>query len=148
MKEKGIHVINLELKIEWVIPEKKIADFFSIPKNKKVLKLSKLKGTQGDSIVYFQSYFHPRIDVHENDDFDIPLYTMLERKYGIIVVRSMENISARLAGNIGKKLKIAASEPVLFRERFVYDVGERPIEYNVGFYRSDKFIYSIDIKKA
>jgi GntR family transcriptional regulator len=148
MKEKGIHVINLELKVEWVIPEKKIADFFSIPKNKKVLKLSKLKGTQGDSIVYFQSYFHPRIGVHENDDFDIPLYTMLERKYGIIVVRSMENISARLAGNIGKKLKIAASEPVLFRERFVYDVGERPIEYNVGFYRSDKFIYSIDIKKA
>lgn len=148
MKEKGINVINLELKAELVIPEKHVADFFSIPKNKKVLKLSKLKGTQGDSIVYFESYFHPRIGVNENDDFDIPLYTMLERKYGIIVVRSLENISARLAGTFGKKLKIAASEPVLYRERFVYDIGERPIEYNVGYYRSDKFIYSIDIKKA
>ncbi len=68
--------------------------------------------------------------------------------HGIIVVRSAENISARLAGNIGKKLKIAASEAVLFRERFVYDAGDRPIEYNIGYYRSDKFIYSIDIKKA
>lgn len=148
MKEKGINVINLELKAEWVIPEKNIADFFSIPKNKKVLKLSKLKGTQGDTIVYFESYFHPRIGVNEKDDFDIPLYTMLERKYGIIVVRSFENISARQAGNIAKKLKIPAAEPVLYRERFVYDIGERPIEYNVGYYRSDKFIYSIDIKKA
>ncbi len=148
MKEKGIDVSNLELKVEWVVVDKKIADFFSIAKNKKVLKLSKLKGTRGDSIVYFESYFYPRIGVNENDDFDIPLYTLLERKYGIIVVRSAENISARLAGNIGKKLKIAASEPVLFRERFVYDAGDRPIEYNIGYYRSDKFIYSIDIKKA
>jgi GntR family transcriptional regulator len=148
MKEKGIQVVNLELKVEWVVADKHVADFFSIPKNKKVLKLSKLKGTQGDPIVYFESYFHPRIGVNENDDFDIPLYTMLERKYGIIVVRSLENISARLAGVIGKKLKITASEPVLYRERFVYDIGERPIEYNLGYYRSDKFIYSIDIKKA
>ena len=148
MKEKGIHVMNLELKVEWVFAEKKITEFFGITRNKKVLKLSKLKGTEGDSIVYFESYFHPRIGVDENDDFDIPLYTMLEKKYGIVVVRSVENISARLAGSIGKKLKIEASAPVLFRERFVYDVGERPIEYNIGFYRSDKFIYSIDIKKA
>lgn len=148
MKEKGIHVINLELKVELVLADKKITDFFNIAKNKKVLKLSKLKGTEGDAIVYFESYFHPRIGVNENDNFDIPLYTMLEQKYGIIVVRSVENISASLAGNIGKKLNIAALEPVLFRERFVYDMGERPIEYNIGYYRSDKFIYSIDIKKA
>ncbi len=148
MKEKGIHVTNLKLDVEWVAADKKIADFFSIVKNKKVLKLSKLKGAEGDSIVYFESYFHPRIGVNENDDFDIPLYTMLEQKYGVVVVRSAENISARLASNIGKKLKIAALEPVLFRERFVYDVGERPIEYNLGYYRSDRFIYSIDIKKA
>lgn len=148
MREKGIHVINLELKVESVVPDKKIADFFGITKSKKVLKLSKLKGAQGDPIVFFESYFHPRIGVNEKDDFDIPLYTMLEREYGIVVVRSSENISARLAGNIGKKLKIAATEPVLVRERFVYDIGERPIEYNLGYYRSDKFIYSIDIKKA
>jgi GntR family transcriptional regulator len=148
MKEKGVDVINLELKIEWIQANKKISEFFGISKNKKILKLSKLKGTQGDAIVYFESYFHPRIGLNERDNFDIPLYTMLENKYGIIVVRSSENINAMLAGNIGKKLKIAASEPVLFRERFVYDIGDRPIEYNLGYYRSDKFIYSIDIKKA
>ena len=148
MREKGIHVTNFELKIEWVIAEKKLTDFFNIPKNTKVLKLSKLKGTAGDTIVYFESYFHPRIGINEKDDFDIPLYTMLERNYGVVVIRSSENISARLAGEIGRKLKIAGSQPVLLRERFVYAVGDRPIEYNLGYYRSDKFIYSIDIMKA
>jgi GntR family transcriptional regulator len=148
MREKGIHVTNFELKIEWVIADKKLTDFFNIPKNTKVLKLAKLKGSAGDTIVYFESYFHPRIGINEKDDFDIPLYTMLERKYGVVVVRSSENISARLAGDIGKKLKIAASQPVLLRERFVYAAGDRPIEYNLGYYRSDKFIYSIDIMKA
>lgn len=37
----------------------------------------------------------------------------------VIVVRSSENISARLAGDIGKKLKIATSQPVLL-ERDLY----------------------------
>jgi len=148
MREKGIDVINLELKVEWVSADKKISDFFNIVKNTKVLKLSKLKGTAGDTIVYFESYFHPRIGITEKDEFDIPLYIMLEKKYGVVVVRSSENISARLAGDIGKKLKIRVSEPVLFRERFVFDAGDRPVEYNLGYYRSDKFIYSIDIKKA
>jgi GntR family transcriptional regulator len=39
------------------------------------------------------------------------------------------------------------TDPILVRERFVYDPGDRPVEYNIGFYRADKFTYSIDIKK-
>lgn len=148
MREKGVYVINLELKVEWVPADKKIADFFNIAKNTRILKLSKLKGTAGDTIVYFESYFHPRIGVNEKDEFDMPLYTMLEQKYGVVVVRSLENISACRADKVCKKLKIGASEPVLFRERFVYDAGDRAVEYNLGYYRSDKFIYSVDITKA
>lgn len=148
MKEQGIHVINLELKIEYEFASQKIADFFGIEKNTKLLKLSKLKGTEGEPIVYFQSYFHPRIGVSEKDDFNMPLYSMLESNYGIVVARSLENISAELAGNHAAKLGIAKSAPVLARERFVYDVGDRPVEYNLGYYRSDKFTYSMNIKKA
>ena len=112
------------------------------------LKLSKLKGTAGEPIVYFESYFHPRIGLNNKDDFGMPLYTMLEEKYGIMVKRSSENIKAMLAGKIAKKLKVLESDPILFRERYVYDAGDRPTEYNLGYYRSDKFTYSIDIKKT
>jgi GntR family transcriptional regulator len=148
MRERGIHVINLELKIEWVLANTNLSTFFNIDKGRKVLKLSKLKGTAGEPIVYFESYFHPRIGLDNNDDFEMPLYTMLENKYGIMVKRSSENIKAMLAGKMAKKLKVAESDPILFRERFVYDAGDRPTEYNLGYYRSDKFTYSIDIKKT
>lgn len=149
MQEKGIVVTNLQVKIEWVKVNETIRTFFNLDPDKKVLKLSKLKGEEsGEPIVYFESWFHPRIGVTEKDDFDRPLYPMLEERYGVVVRRSNENISARTAGSLGRKLKVAPTFPVLFRERFVYDVGDRPVEYNLGYYRSDKFIYSIDIKKG
>ncbi len=149
MKERGVWVKNLKIKTEFVPADEKIARFFNIDLHKEVLKLSKLKGAAGEPIVYFESYFHPRIGISQQDDFSIPLYRMLEDKYGVIVVRSNEQISAILAGPVmAKKLKVDPEAAVLLRERYVYDPGDRPIEYNLGYYRSDKFTYAIDIKKT
>jgi GntR family transcriptional regulator len=148
MKERGIHVTNMSLKAEFVQADQLLMNFFNIDDGREVLKLSKLKGSEGDPIVYFESYFHPRIGLTREDDFSIPLYPMLEEKYGVIVVRSKEHIKAELAGPLGKKLGISAASPILLRERYVFDPGDRPIEYNLGYYRSDKFTYSIDIQKA
>lgn len=147
MKERGVNVQNLLLSVELVPATKEIAQFFNIKVKRLVLKLCKLKGVDDDPIVYFESYFHPRIPLSKEDDFSIPLYPMLESQYGVKVVRSNEKIKAQLAGDMAEKLMIKPHDPVLFRERFVYDPGERPIEYNVGYYRSDKFTYSIDIIK-
>ncbi|MGC4233581.1 MAG: GntR family transcriptional regulator [Niabella sp.] len=146
MKERGIDVSNLFIKSSWVMPTEKLAQFFNISPQKKLFKLSKLKGTKDGPIVLFESYFHPRIGISPNDDFSMPLYSLLESKYGVRVVRSDENISAKLAGNLGSKLQVANDSPILVRERFVYDPGDRPVEYNIGYYRSDKFSYSISIK--
>jgi len=148
MRERGIHVDNLFLKAEFVQVNEKVAQFFNIPLQQDVLKLSKLKGAEGEPIVYFESYFHPRIGLTREENFSKPLYTLLEEKFGVQVVRSNEKITASLAGKMAKKLNIAAGDPILIRERFVYDPGERPIEYNMGFYRADKFTYSLDIRKT
>ncbi|AYD47337.1 GntR family transcriptional regulator [Arachidicoccus soli] len=148
MRERGVHVENLFVKAEYVQADKKIADFFNIRLNKKILKLSKLKGTDDEPIVFFESYFHPRIGLVPEDDYSRPLYSLLEEKFGVLVVRSNENISASLAGSFSKRLKVSVHDPILIRERYVYDPGDRPIEYNLGYYRADKFSYSIDIRKA
>ena len=147
MKEMGIDVRNIFIKTEFVPATEDLANFFKIDIERPVFKLSKLKGTGDDPIVYFESYFHPRIGISKNDDFNMPLYTMLEQTYGVKVVRSSEKITAKRAGSMGKKLDTPADAPILFRERFVYDPGDRPVEYNVGYYRSDRFTYSIDIRK-
>src|ERR1700743_1755441 len=64
MHEKGIVVSNLQLRIEWVPVSETIRNFFNVEADRKILKLSKLKGEEsGEPIVYFESWFHPRIEI-------------------------------------------------------------------------------------
>lgn len=148
MKSRGINVINLEVSFEKVKANARIADFFKIEPGTEIVKLSKLKGLENEPIVFFESYFHPRIELKSEDDLNKPLYQLLEEKYYILADRSSEHINAVTDIRIAKKLKVPSKSPILFRERFVYDPGNRPIEYNLGYYRSDKFTYSIEIKKG
>lgn len=146
MESRGIKVVNMYLRLDTVKADEKVATFFNIKEGTPVVKLSKLKGVGNEPIVFFVSYFHPRIVITNEDNLEKPLYQLLNDKFSISVVRSAEHISARKAGDYAEMLKTNKNEPILFRERFVYDPGDRPIEYNVGYYRSDKFVYSIEIK--
>ncbi|MEN8115838.1 MAG: GntR family transcriptional regulator [Bacteroidota bacterium] len=148
MSEKGVLFKNYVITAEFVEITEKIAVFFNVGKSMKVLKLTRLRGDKDYPFVCFESYIHPRIGVSENEDFEQPLYELLENKYKTIVAVSKEKISARLASKItAKRLKIKKGEPVLIRERFVSDPGNRPVEYNIGFYAAEKFTYSIEIKR-
>ena len=61
---------------------------------------------------------------------------------------SREEITARRAqARIAALLGISGGEPILIRERFVSDPGGRPVEYNIGYYRADKFTYTIEIER-
>ncbi len=147
MTQKGIAFDNAELSCSWIRADEKLAHFFRIRKNTAVLQLRRLRAVDGKPVVYFESCFHPRIGLAESDDFRQPLYQLLEEQFGVVVVRSNEHIRAQLAGTMARKLDIRPGDPILVRERFVYDPGDRPVEYNIGFYRADQFTYSIDIKK-
>lgn len=128
--------------------EPKIASFFNIKEGTTIVKLTRLRGDDHGPFVYFESYFHPRIGLTGNENFARPLYELLEQDYHVIPSLSREKIKARLASAItAKRLQIKKGEPVLVRERFVFDPGDRPLEYNIGFYKADKFTYNIDIKR-
>ncbi len=147
MNGQGVAFMNYEIKATWVPAEEKIARFFDIPVGTRILCLSRLRGDGEAPFVYFESYFHPRIGISEQEDFSQPLYDLLNNKFGITVNASSERIKARNVTAItAKRLQMKTGEAVLIRERFVYALGDRPVEYNIGFYRADKFTYSIDIK--
>jgi len=148
MNEQGIQFINYDIKASIVPAPAKVAEFMGISPDSEVVRLVRLRGDKDVPFVYFESYFHPRIGLDVEEDFKAPLYELLEEKYSTIAVLSKERISARLASQItADRLRIAPGEAILKRERFVYDPGNRPIEYNIGFYRADKFSYSIDISR-
>jgi len=148
MKARGIPIKNFELHLSWVFPDEKVANFFEIKADKKVLKLERLRGGQDGPFVYFVSYFHPRVGLTGEEDFTRPLYEILEKDHLVVAQLSKEEISARAADKlIAAKLDTEPGSPLLFRKRFVYDQAERPIEYNLGYYRADSFIYTVESRR-
>jgi len=145
MKLRGIVIKNFELHVTWVFPDDALANFFEIKTDRKILKMERVRGKPNEPFVYFASYFHPRVGLTGDEDFKKPLYEMLEHDHSVIATLSKEEISAKAADSfIAAKLKIAVGSPVLFRKRFVFDQGERPIEFNLGYYKADSFVYTVE----
>lgn len=148
MHDKGVDFQNYEIKVSWTLADQDIADVFGIDTGTKILKLERLRGLEAGPIVYFVSYFHPRVGLTGNEDFSKPLYEMLERDYHTVVVLSKEEISATLADEqLATVLNTQPGDPILLRKRIVCDPGDRPVEYNIGYYRADRFTYSIDVAR-
>ena len=148
MNEQGVAFINFDVQAKMVPISKEVSRFFRIEEYADVLALRRLRGDEEGPFVYFISYFHPRIGLTGKEDFSQPLYELLEKEYSTIPVRSSEVIRAQLPEiEIAKKLNINPESPILIRERSVYDPGDRPIEFNIGYYRADKFSYSVDIRR-
>ncbi|MBK8501370.1 MAG: GntR family transcriptional regulator [Saprospiraceae bacterium] len=148
MHEKGLEFINYSLKSGNIKATSDIAQHLQIERGKKVIKLERLRGLDDGPFVYFISYFHPRIGFTGKEDFTRHLYEIMEQDYATIPSISHEEIKAILADEfLAEQLSVPVGEPILFRKRIVCDPGERPIEYNLGYYRADRFSYSIDIKR-
>lgn len=145
MRAMGMEVQNFELHVSRKAAPEEACSFFSAGSGASLLCLERLRGRPSFPFVYFISYFSPDIPLALEEDFSMPLYGILEEKYGVRVKTSREMISAKgaplwLAGKLG----INENDPVLVRKRFVLDAGNVPVEYNIGFYRADSFTYSIE----
>ncbi|HYG20841.1 MAG TPA: GntR family transcriptional regulator [Ohtaekwangia sp.] len=148
MHSKGVAFINHDIRVSWVEPPEEVSRMLGINGNKTILKLERLRGEQKKPFVYFISYFHPRVGLTGNEDFSRPLYNILEEDHHTIPSMSKEKISALAAtAAIAKKLLVKKGEPILLRRRLVCDPGDRPVEYNLGYYRGDSFSYEIDIRR-
>lgn len=148
MKSMGITIKNYELHICWEPASQEVARFFGVKSGTPLLRMSRVRGNEQSPIVFFVSYFNPSIGMTGEEDFTQPLYTILEQRYGVVVHKSVEEVSSMLAGDeLAQKLYIQPCDPVLKRKRLVLDAARFPVEYNVGYYRADSFTYRIEAEK-
>ena len=150
MKVLGVEVRNFELHISRKPMNNEISAFFqkANAQESRSLVLERVRGSKDYPFVYFISYFNPDLPLTGDEDFSNPLYEMLEEKYDVTVKTSKEEISASMAGpEIAEKLEIKPEDPILVRKRFVYDVNNVPVEYNIGYYRADSFKYTVDAER-
>ncbi|MDE6860067.1 MAG: GntR family transcriptional regulator [Duncaniella sp.] len=145
MKLHGMDVENFELHLSRKKAPTEAAEFFKVSEDIRILCLERLRGRPSQPFVYFISYFNPSIPMTGEEDLTMPLYENLQRNYGIRVKTSREMISACAAdSDLAEKLDISEGDPILVRKRFVLDVNDMPVEYNIGYYRADSFTYSIE----
>lgn len=145
MRILGINVHNFEMVVRWSLPTPDAQSFFGMPDEKKLLRLERLRGKKDLPFVYFVSEFNPVIPLTGSENFNIPLYEILESDFGIVVKTSKEELNAEAADEfIADKLEIKKGDPILIRKRFVLDENQLPVEYNIGYYRADSFTYSIE----
>jgi len=148
MRNQGVEVVNYLVKITKVQADDKVSQIFMIPKTKEVWKLEKIRGSKDAKHLYSVSYFHPRIGITGTENFNQPLYELLENEHHVIANISKEKLKAiKSDKNITNLLEIKPGDPILKRERLVCDSGDRPIEFNIVFYNTDYFSYDIDIKR-
>lgn len=148
MRNQGIDVVNYMVQNTLVYAPNEINEAMSISHSKKIWKLEKIRGSKDAKYLYSVSYFHPRVGITGKEDFNIPLYELLEKEHDIIVSTSKEKISAIKSTNeICLLLDVQKEMPILKRERLVCDPGGRPVEYNIVYYRTDSFTYDIEIKR-
>ena len=148
MTARGIPVKNFELHISWEVPNEGLVSFFDIDPDQKILKLERVRGRLEGPFVYFISYFHPRIGLTGDEDFKRPLYDILETDHHTVADLSKEEISAMVADKfLANKLDTQVGAAVLFRKRYVFDQADRPLEFNLGYYKADSFVYTVESRR-
>lgn len=149
MEDMGLSFINLLINVKQKKANKEVAKYLQIEPGTSVICLKRIRSTDQNPMVYFESHFHPRTGLSANENFETPLYELLDHDHNIVPVYSREEIKAIAATEkIAALLKIKKGAPVLARKRVVLDAGRKPIEFNTCYYRSDWFTYSIEIKRS
>ncbi len=151
MTARGYSFSYKEKKVSMLPAEEKLKKIFSLEQNTDIVTLERMV-VDVVPVVYFVSYFNPILNLDKDKEFlngkFRKLYEYLERSYEIKMIRSEEEITAKMPNNfIKRKLELPKNVPILCRERFVYDDKNRLIEYNIGYYNSERFSYNVSLEK-
>lgn len=148
MEDKGIPFKDLRHDVSVVKASQEISKRLQIASQVAVVRLERIRSTGRKPMVYFESYFHPRVGLTGQEDFKRPLYEMLDQQFHVVPVYSQEEIRAIVASKqVAALLQVPVGAAILERRRVVLDAGRKPIEYNICYYRSDWFTYSIELKR-
>lgn len=149
MKAKGIVVETFTTDARQVAAPADAARALRVNPATKVLRLDRLRGWDGQPMVHFRSYFHPRLALAATDRFELPLYEMLHQRFGVVADQSSEDLAGVAADRaLAARLKVRVGTPLLRRERTVLDRGGRPLEFAVVHYRCDRFRLSLQLRQS
>ena len=140
MRAKGIEVETYSTEAKLIPAPESAARALQVPLKTEILSLKRVRGWNGEPEVVFQSCFHPRLGLSAKDDFQKPLYELIQDRCSVVADESLEELSAVPADRrLARMLGVAINAPLLRRDRTVLDTGRRPMEFAIVHYRCDRF---------
>jgi GntR family transcriptional regulator len=149
MAEKGISVKNFSLDYSYIMPSAEAARSLQLNLKTKVWCLDRVRGWNDKPVLQSTSWFHPRLGLKGDEDFNFPLYSTLEKATGIRPHHARETFLATVADlKRSQMLDVPAGTPLLLREHTVFDPGNRPFEFAEVRYVSSRFALNMELTRS
>ena len=149
MRTHGIEVRNYALSVSLAMSTEEVRNALQLKNQREVWQIRRLRGWLDERVVLTVSWMHPRLGIRGTEDFDRPLYDVIEEVSKVVPARSQEDITACLADDeLAAALDVAPGSALLLRKRTTLDSNDEPVEFNVNWYRSDIHSLRMDLRRG
>ncbi len=150
--DKGIEFSANQISIA-VVPASALPDkSFKFPESENLLiRICRLRKSGGTGLMYSENYipFHRFPEFAERDFSAAGLHNAIESEYGVIVSRTVRNLSAAAAGRqLAGYLEIKPDSPTLFAEQISFDQYGKCVDYALIWMRSDKMHITMEFDRS
>jgi GntR family transcriptional regulator len=117
--------------------------------NESVIVLKRVRSLEGIPVVIQTSYIPesivPKIEISDlNEGF---IYDVLEKKYGIKILKATEYLDPIVADEYySELLQIELNTPLFMTERITYSDYDKPVEFRKCVIRNDKFRFLVELE--
>jgi GntR family transcriptional regulator len=129
---------------------KDITDALQLPEGTEVLRIERLRLTDGRPFSYIINYVPKSVgEKIRPDDLTLkPLLKILEDDLNINLANAYQRIEATIADSyVAPLLEIRLGDPLLRIERTVFDSHGTAVEYITVLYRADKYLYTVRLER-
>lgn len=128
-----------------------VAARLEVPDGTAVVVLERLRFVDDEPWVYAISHVPAALapDLVDQDLREQSLYALLERRYGLRLVRSRRAVEAHSAGSsLARDLGVARHAPVLKLTNVSYGTDNRPVETFVAYHRGDRSRFEVELERT
>jgi GntR family transcriptional regulator len=142
---RGIAVVDRRAAFRRAHPPGEVAAALAAGTTPALWRLDRLRGDAGGPLVRFRSWFAPAVPIAPGDDPRAELWRMLAGR-GCRPATSHEELRAIPAdAGLARDLAVPSGWPILERRRLVRDAAGHPLEWNIGWYRSDRLPLTLEL---
>ena len=125
---------------EIVTADATVARQLALTKGERVVRIRRVRLADGVPLSFDETFLPLDIGkkVMTNDLKVEPIFSLLERKYGVPLIEAEYKLDAVAAENeVARALKVKPRSPIFRIERTSYSTGSRPVDYETLHYRGD-----------